>query len=256
VAVVHNAALLVQYAALVQDGGKEFRFFHAPLACVFPIVLRQTVSLPVRAAHPDLDAGDAHLVHPLRLREVSPGPLTVFDRDPVRLRCCCPDLMVRLVQVLLGSDAKNAHQDQHCACRPLDRLHLLAREQDGVAAPQHRSVASQKCLLNYPGRGLRDLDRDRGKLANAAARHRAEPQACVSLRQSDVLSVERLAHPFPLARWIPRALVPCSVCLLHLVPAQAGPQLTVESQRPACRGFLPEVPTLSGHPRDLLPAIR
>jgi hypothetical protein len=110
-AVAHNAGLVVQCAALVQNGGKEFRFFHALLACAFPMAQRQTVSRAVRAALPDLVAQVAPAVHLLHLPAVLREPPKVFDRAPVRFHCCCRDSMVCLVRVLLGPDAENGHQD-------------------------------------------------------------------------------------------------------------------------------------------------
>ena len=56
VAVAHNAEPVVQCAVLVQNGGKEFRFFHALLACVSRTPLNQTVSPAVGSARPDLVA--------------------------------------------------------------------------------------------------------------------------------------------------------------------------------------------------------
>ena len=191
-------------------------------------------------------------MHYLHLPAVSREPSGVFDRALVRLHWCCRDSMVCLVRVLLGPDARNGHQG---ACRP-DHLRRLAGEQDEVAAPLRRSVASQEYLLYYPGWGLRGLARDRGKLANAAVRHREESPACVLLPRSDVPTIERPAHSFLLARWIPRAPFPWSVCPPHLVRARADLQLTAENRLRACRGFLQEALTLRDHLPGLSPAVR
>ena len=218
--------------------------------------LRQTVSLRVRAAPPDLVARVVLAVRPLRLRAVSREPPGVFDRALVRLHRCCRDSMVCLVRVLLGPDARAADQDSHCACRPSHCLHRLAGQEDEMAAPPRRSVAFQGCQLCYPLRGLRCLARDRGRLASGAVRHQAESQACVLLPRSDGPSIERPAHPFLLARWGRCAPFPCSVCLLHPVHARASLPVVVENRLRVCRESLLGAPTLRGRHRDLLPATR